>query len=140
MRSSTSALHSRVPARRLSYVNIDATDSDSRQAWRSRALYEAATVRRALRAEGSNATGVSTPAMTIEALECGAVAELLVTPRYIDVHPEDSTKAMRLGRACGARLSVLSGSAAFELDLVAGGIGAILRRSSSPCAVDAHTA
>jgi stalled ribosome rescue protein Dom34 len=76
----------------------------------------------------------------MEALERGAVAELLITPRYIDLHDEESAKAMRLGRATGARLSILSGAAAFELDLVTGGIGAILRRSSSPRAVDVQTA
>ena len=66
----------------------------------------------------------------MDALEQGAVSELLVTPRFVELDPAAAARATQLAAEYGAKSTTISGLAAFELDLAAGGIGAILRRSS----------
>lgn len=139
MRSSTSTWHSRVATQLLGYSTPDMSDASTQQAWRTRALHESAIVRRALRAAGTD-RAVTTPASTMDALERGMVAELLVTRRYVDMNQDAYDRALRLGRAGRAHVRILSGTAALMLDLAAGGMGAMLRRSPSPRAIDAQMA
>lgn len=128
MRSSTSSLHATTLKRPLPYAHSDVETSEAFEAWHSRALRDTATVRRALRGAHAGHFGVVAITPTMDALEHGAVEELLITPRFIDSNSDASAKALQLAGKSSARVSVLSGAAAFELDLVAGGIGAILRR------------
>lgn len=140
MRSTTDASQIAAPSHRLGYVATTLADEDSRQRWRSRALREAAMVRRVLRGAHDGHSCVAAEASTIDALELGTVDELLLTPRFIDLHGDSSRRAIELARAQGAGISTLSGSAAFELDLLADGVGAVLRRSSSTPAIAAQPA
>lgn len=63
------------------------------------------------------------------ALTRGSVNELLITPRFDEHRPSVSRAAKQLAAARGVRTTVLTGMAAFELDLAGDGIAAILRRS-----------
>jgi hypothetical protein len=75
----------------------------------------------------------------MDELEQGTVNELLITPRFVELDPNAAARATQLAAKYGARATTITGLAAFELDLAAGGIGAILRRSGvksydNPCA------
>ena len=94
-----------------------------------RAVREASLARRALRGARSGAGGASGPAATMRALEAATVRELLVTARFLDSQPRAATNVIELARAIGATITVLSGVGAFELDPVAGGVGALLHRA-----------
>jgi hypothetical protein len=130
MRSATTP-QSRSPLHRLGYVTTSAAGDSELDAWRQRALRQATTVRRVLRSAGVMGTSTSSTVPTLDALQAGTVEELLLTPRFIEMNPEVSATALRLARDGHAQVSTVTGAAAFELDLVAGGIGAMLRRSAS---------
>lgn len=98
-------------------------------AWRERALREASTVRRLLRGVGERSAGVLGEKLTIDALEHGRVRELLLTRRFVEVHPRVAVRAMQLAALQGVRMTMITGLAAFELDLAATGIAALLRRA-----------
>jgi len=66
---------------------------------------------------------------TMAALQHGAVRHLLLTPRFVETRSSVSLAASRLAAATGAGTTVVAGVAAFELDLAANGIGAVLQRS-----------
>jgi peptide subunit release factor 1 (eRF1) len=102
----------------------------TRDAWRSRVLREATTVRRVLRdGRGSGLTALG-ETDTMAALARGSVNELLITPRFDEMRPSVSRTAKQLAAERGAHVTVLTGVAAFELDLAGDGIAAILRRPS----------
>jgi peptide subunit release factor 1 (eRF1) len=101
----------------------------ARDAWRTRVLREATTVRRVLRdGRGSGLTALG-ETDTMAALARGSVNELLITPRLEEMRPSVSRAAKQLATEHGAHMTVLTGVAAFELDLAGDGIAAILRRS-----------
>ncbi len=99
-------------------------------AWHGRALREATLVRRLVRIAGLGGSGVLGATGTIDALQKGAISELLLTPRFVEMNPGLALRTAQLGAASGARTTTIAGLAAFELDFAAGGIGAVLRR---PC-------
>jgi len=105
--------------------------SPARDAWHSAAFRDATTVRRLLRGTAGGGLGVKGQGSTMDALEQRAVSELLLTPRFVELHPDAALQATRLAAKHGAKSTTISGLAAFELDLASGGIGAILRRPNS---------
>ena len=97
----------------------------------TRVLREASLIRRLLRRKHAVETSVVGETATVDALERGAVDELLLTPRFAELRPAASVRAIQLAATHGVRTTNITGLAAFELDLAADGIGAVLRRS--PC-------
>jgi predicted amidohydrolase len=79
------------------------------------------------RVSGSTALGETD---TMAALRRGSVNELLITPRFEELRSGVSRAAKQLATERGVRMTVVTGMAAFELDLSGDGIAAILRRSS----------
>ena len=126
----THSLRTATPSRLHWLAGRSATPD--RDAWRRRALREASTVRRVLRDDrvsGSTALGETE---TMAALARGSVNELLITPRFEELRSSVSRAAKQLAAERGARLTVVTGMAAFELDLAGDGIAAVLRRSRPP--------
>ena len=113
----------------------DRAGTPARETWRVRALRDVGTVRRMLRGAHTSRTGASlTSALgesnAMAALQRGEVAQLVMTPRFIETRSSTSIAASRLAAANGVRINVVAGVAAFELDLAANGIGAVLQRPS----------
>lgn len=127
MRSPTPPDPSRTRRRPL----VSVASASIGEAWHTRALREATTVRRLLRGTRVGRSGVIGETRTIDALERGAVTELLLTPRFAELRPGASLRATQLAAMQGARTTRVTGLAAFELDLAAEGIGAVLRRSDA---------
>lgn len=63
-----------------------------------------------------------------------------MTRRFIELHPGAAAKVAQLATACGLKPTTLTGVAAFELDLVGGGVGALLHYTSAKRAVGNQTA
>lgn len=118
------------PLHRSSYIATGAGLANL-DAWRMRALRHATAVRRMLRSAGVTDTSAVGEAPTLDALKSGMAEELLLTTRFIDMNPDLSATALELARQRSIRVTMVTGVAALELDLVAGGIGAVLRRSAS---------
>jgi hypothetical protein len=116
--------------RRIRYVANRSLAQANMDEWRGRALREHALVRRASRGvqEGSAALAAGP---TIDALERDSIGTLLITARFIELHPHLWARACQLTATHRARVIKVTGAAAFELDFMAGGIGAILRRSTA---------
>jgi peptide subunit release factor 1 (eRF1) len=108
---------------------IERTHTPARDDWRMRALREATTVRRVLRDSRVSGSTVLGETDTLAALARSSVTELLITPRFEERRASVSRSAKGLAAERGARTTVLTGAAAFELDLAGDGIAAILRRS-----------
>jgi hypothetical protein len=64
---------------------------------------------------------------TVAALERGRVSEVVQTRRFLENHPVAARRINDLAATTGARVTVIAGVAAFELDFVADGVGAMLR-------------
>jgi len=90
-----------------------------------RALREAAAVRNALHTP--NRRSALGQAHTMASLDRGAVRELLLTPRFIEMNPGAAITACRSSSNCGARVTVVHGVAALHLDVIADGIAVIPR-------------
>jgi hypothetical protein len=108
---------------------VERAGNPARDAWRTRALREATTVRRVLRDHRVSGLTTLGETDTMAALERGVVTELLITLRFEELRPSISRAARALAATRGARTTVLTGMAAFELDLAGDGIAAVLRRS-----------
>jgi hypothetical protein len=113
----------------------DRAGTPARETWRVRALRDVGTVRRMLRGAGTSRTALS-PASALgennamAALQRGEVAQLLMTRRFIETRSSSSVAASQLAAASAVCINVVAGVAAFELDLAANGIGAVLQRPS----------
>lgn len=103
-----------------------------RHARSSRALREVSLVRRAIRGARAHTNGVVGRSSTIDALQQGAVSELLITRRFIEIEPVHAAKAVEFAADRHVPTTMISGVAALELDLVTGGIGALLSRAPAP--------
>lgn len=103
---------------------------------RERAIREASLVRRVLRGAKSGGAGAAGAAATIRALEAGTVRTLFMTRRFRDTQPAAAANVDLLARAIGIEPTILCGVGAFELDMVAGGVGALLQRPAN--AIAAH--
>lgn len=79
-------------------------------------------------ADASNGRGraVRGDAETTRALENGQVDELFLTPHFVDTHPDASEQAMHAAFDQGARVHVIDGPSAEQLERL-GGIAAVLR-------------
>lgn len=106
---------------------------------RERAIREASLVRRVLRAAQIGGPGAAGAPATVRALETGTVRTLLMTRRFVDTQPASASNVRALARAIGVEPTILSGVGAFELDIVAGGVGALLQRSANPLAAQTTT-
>ena len=98
-------------------------------AWHARVLREATLVRRLRRVARLGGAGVLGATRTLDALERGTITELLLTPRFVELNPGLALRAAQRATALGAPTTTITGLAALELDLAAGGIGAVLSRS-----------
>jgi hypothetical protein len=125
MRSQTLAESSK--RRRRQFAAFTSTSTSA--AWHARALREASTVRRLLRGARAGGAGVIGEKLTIDALQHGTVRELLLTRRFVELHPGAFVRATQCAAAHGVRTTTITGLAAFELDLAATGIAALLRRA-----------
>ena len=91
---------------------------------RERVLREAAVLRVV---SGPGTGSVIGQVRTMALLDRGTVRELLLTPRFIETNPGTAISACRSSHRCGAAITVVHGAAALHLDLIADGIGALLR-------------
>lgn len=132
----TKSLQTTIPRRPHWLAERAATPA--RDAWRRRALREATTVRRVLRDHRVSASTALGEIDTMAALEHGVVTELLMTPRFEELRPSTSRAAKQLAAAHGGRATMLTGVAAFELDLAGDGIAAVLRRGLARRRVEMH--
>ena len=112
---------------RVSFAAAPAVTAEP-AASRDRAIREASLVRRVLRGAQSGGSGATGAAATIRALEAGTVRTLIMTRRFVDTQPGAAANVRALARAVGIEPTILSGVGAFELDMVAGGLGALLQR------------
>ncbi|HVX39402.1 MAG TPA: hypothetical protein VHB25_07490 [Gemmatimonadaceae bacterium] len=76
---------------------------------------------------GAHTTAVVGPLATLDALEHGAAAEVLMTPWFLQAHASEAEQAIERALGEGAAVAVVSDVAAATLDERGGGIGAQLR-------------
>jgi hypothetical protein len=98
---------------------------------RAEALREASLVRRAIRGARSGTNGALGSLAALDALRRGVASEILLSRRFIESDPASAATASRLAASRGARLTMVTGLAEFELDLIGRGIGALLRHAPS---------
>lgn len=123
---------------RVSFASSGTGAPSESAGWRERAIRETTLVRRVLRGAQSGGAAAAGPADTVHALEVGTVRELLLTRHFLDSQPSAADNVLTLARAAGIATTVLAGVGAFELDMVAGGVGALLRRPLNAVGVHAH--
>lgn len=85
------------------------------------------SVDRLLERTGAHTTAVVGPLATLDALEHGAAAEVLITPWFLQAHASEAEQAIERALGEGAAVAVVSDVAAATLDERGGGIGAQLR-------------
>lgn len=103
---------------RISFVG------SSHNSWR--AISESQLVRRIIRGAHLWDSGRLGEADTLGALERGRVGEIVETRRFLENHPAAARRINDLAAASGVQVRTIVGIAAFELDFVAEGVGAIL--------------
>jgi len=91
------------------------------------AARDAADVRTILEAHGARGRGVAGLAATRISLEGERVADLLVTPHFVERHPVDADDLVRHALASGAQVRRVEGAAADEADARGEGVVARLR-------------
>lgn len=124
------ALATRV--RRVQALDVHATAAQiaAAAARESAALAQAraaARVREVVERDGARGRASAGLEATLEALRERAVEHLLLTPTFVNAHPVDAERMLREAHDQSARVSVVGGHAATELDEYAGGAGARLR-------------
>jgi stalled ribosome rescue protein Dom34 len=80
-----------------------------------------------LERSGAHGKGVTGIQATREAMQAGAVHEVLLTSAFIDRQPDDAEDVVRAAMAQRARVELVSGNGAMLLDNKAEGVGALLR-------------
>jgi hypothetical protein len=76
---------------------------------------------------GAHTNAVVGPVATLDAVERGSAAGVLLTPRFLTTHADDAERVLEGTLAEGGEVHLLDGAPADELDARAGGIGATLR-------------
>ena len=120
-RTSNTAAAGAPLSRRISFV-VSRHDS-----WR--AILESQLVRRVIRGARLWDSGRLGEGDTLAALERGRVSEVVQTRRFLENHPAAARRINDVAAARGTRVTVIAGIAAFELDFVADGVGALLREA-----------
>ncbi|HET7584252.1 MAG TPA: hypothetical protein VFK13_05055 [Gemmatimonadaceae bacterium] len=118
-------------------VTWDPLDHDAREADIVRSAEDAVRTLRARHAgllldrlleyAGASGRGAAGIRSTVRALHARAVDQLLLSPEFLRLHPEDAEQAVRAALIQGAEVEVLSGEAAERLDDTSDGIAARLR-------------
>ena len=94
-----------------------------------RAILESQLVRRVIRGARLWDSARLGEGDTLAVLERGFVSEVLETRRFVENHPAVARRINDVASARGTCVTVIAGIAAFELDFVADGVGALLREA-----------
>ena len=76
---------------------------------------------------GAHTNGVVGPVATLDAVQRGSAASVLLTPLFLTTHAENAERVLEGTLAEGGEVHLLDGAPADELDAHGGGVGAMLR-------------
>jgi stalled ribosome rescue protein Dom34 len=92
-----------------------------------RAEHDRALLRALLEHSGAHTNAVVGPVATLDAVERGSAASVLITRRFLATRPDDAERALEGALAEGGEVYLVAGDSAADLDEHGGGIGAMLR-------------